>query len=218
MLFKLHSPVFSHLFHYNYHMRTKLTEEIRQYKPYNEQEAKDQSLLLELLGQVPDLFYRANLSNHMTASAWVVNPSFTHILMAYHRIYDSWAWLGGHADGEEDLLKVAIREVQEESGIHQVVPVLTDLFSLEILTVDGHEKNGSYVPSHLHLNITYLLMADDKETPHSKPDENKAVAWFPIETVIEQSSEPWFRERIYSKLNKKLLSMRPMLKQLKASQ
>ena len=61
-------------------------------------------------------------------------------------------------------------------------------------------------------------MADDKETPHSKPDENKAVAWFPIETVIEQSSEPWFRERIYSKLNKKLLSMRPMLKQLKASQ
>ena len=58
LLFELHSPVFSHLFHYNYHMRTKLIEEIRQYKPYNEQEAKDQSLLLELLGQVPDLFYR----------------------------------------------------------------------------------------------------------------------------------------------------------------
>jgi 8-oxo-dGTP pyrophosphatase MutT (NUDIX family) len=134
--------------------------------------------------------------------------------MAYHKIYDSWSWLGGHADGDEDLLAVATKEVQEESGIQQVKPILPDIFSLEILTVDGHEKNGNYVPSHLHLNITYLLMADDHAFLRCKPDENKDVDWFPIETAIAQSSEPWFRERIYAKLNRKLLAILPELKHL----
>lgn len=140
----------------------------------------------------------------MTASAWVVNPDGGKILLAYHNIYDSWAWLGGHADGEEDLLSVAIREVKEESGISHVIPLQESVFSLEVLTVDGHVKKGSYVSSHLHLNLTYLLCADEREQPVSKPDENRAVAWFAREKAIEQSSEPWFRERIYSKLNQKL--------------
>ena len=74
--------------------------------------------------------------------------------MAYHNIYHSWAWTGGHADGEKDLLSVAIREAKEETGIKTVKPVMEGIFSLEVLTVDGHEKNGSYVPSHLHLNVT----------------------------------------------------------------
>ena len=98
--------------------------------------------------------------------------------MAYHNIYDSWSWLGGHADGERDLLSVALREVEEESGLTAVRPVREDLFSLEILTVDGHEKRGAYVPSHLHLNVTYLLEAEDGQSLRSKPDENQAVAWF----------------------------------------
>ena len=81
----------------------------------------------------------------------------TRFLMAYHNIYDSWAWTGGHADGEADFLKVAIREAMEETGITRVTPVTEDIFSLEVLTVDGHEKKGAYVSSHLHLNVTYLL-------------------------------------------------------------
>ena len=99
----------------------------------------------------------------MTASAWVVNKDRSKILLAYHNIYDSWAWLGGHADGEKDLLKVALKEVAEESGVKNIKPVSEDILSVEILTVDGHEKKGVYVPSHLHLNVTYLIEADDTE-------------------------------------------------------
>ena len=83
-------------------------------------------------------------------------------------------------------------------------PISDQIYSLEILTVDGHEKRGRYVPSHLHLNITYLLEASPAEAVRCKPDENSRVGWFPPEEAEAASSEPWFRERIYSKLNAKL--------------
>ena len=92
--------------------------------------------------------------------------------MAYHNLYDSWSWLGGHADGDRDLLAVSMREVREESGLTAVRPVSPHIYSLEILTVDGHEKRGAYVSSHLHLNVTYLLEADPAAPVRRKPDEN----------------------------------------------
>lgn len=141
---------------------------------------------------------------HMTASAWVVNEARTKVLMVYHNIYHSWSWMGGHADGEEDLLAVALREVQEESGIRSVHPVTEKIYSLEVLTVDGHVKRGKYVSSHLHLNVTYLLEASEADSLHMKPDENSGVAWFGLKEAVEASSEPWFKERIYPKLNARL--------------
>ena len=171
--------------------------------PWNEQEAADQKELLRQLLQ-KDIFLRENRAAHMTASAWVVNRTRDKVLMVYHNIYHSWSWLGGHADGEQDLLAVAIREVQEESGIRNVKALSENIFSLEILTVDGHEKKGAYVPSHLHLNVTYLLEADEQETLSMKPDENSGVAWFALEEAVEASTERWFQERIYTKLNRKL--------------
>lgn len=123
--------------------------------------------------------------------------------MAYHRIYDSWAWTGGHADGESDLLRVAIREAQEESGLKTVVPVTEKPFSIEILTVDGHEKRGAYVPSHLHLNVTYLLRGDESEPLRVKEDENAGVCWFSPDEAILKCTEPWMIKRVYSKLMEK---------------
>lgn len=181
-----------------------LIAQIEAYHPWNEQEKRDKGELLRRLKSGEELLSRENLSAHLTASAWVVSPDRKRVLMAYHNLYDSWSWLGGHADGEEDLLAVAIREVREESGVRAVRPVSTEIYSLEILTVEGHEKRGSYVPSHLHLNLTYLLEADPGEALSCKPDENSKVGWFGLEEAVAASSEPWFRERIYSKLNAKL--------------
>ncbi len=176
--------------------------------PWNEQEAQDRLELLRRLQSGESLYDRENTSAHLTASAWVVSPDRTRVLMAYHNLYDSWAWLGGHADGQRDLLAVALREVQEESGLTEVRPVSRQIYSLEILTVDGHEKRGHYVSSHLHLNVTYLLEADPAAPIRPKPDENTRVDWFSPEEAVSASSEPWFRERIYKKLNKKLEAFR----------
>ncbi len=181
-----------------------IRDDIAQYVPDNEQEARDQAVILHFLDTNDDAFLRTNLIAHMTASAWVVNPARTKVLMIYHKIYDSWSWTGGHADGDEDLLAVALREVREETGVRHVRPVSEDIFSLEVLTVDGHEKRGEYVPSHLHLNVTYLLEADEHDALHIREEENSGVRWFTLNDALKASSEPWFVERIYKKLNGKL--------------
>lgn len=184
--------------------RQELIEKLKAYEPYNEQEEKDKEQILMLLNRNEDIFLRDNKQYHMTSSAWVVNKDHTKVLMAYHNIYNSWSWLGGHADGEEDLLTVAIKEVKEESGVKTVVPVSDDIYSLEILTVDGHIKRGEYVSSHLHLNVTYLLEADEDESTAVKPDENSGVKWFTLDEAVAASTEEWFQNNVYSKLNKKL--------------
>lgn len=183
----------------------ELISAIEAYRPWNQQEQQDQTELLRRLKSGESLLDRENRSAHFTASAWVVSPQRDQVLMAYHNLYDSWAWLGGHADEEADLLSVAIREVREESGLVDVRPVLEDIFSLEILCVNGHEKRGEYVPSHLHLNVTYLLEADPKAPVRCKADENKGVAWFRLDQAVSASREPWFQERVYQKLNAKLV-------------
>lgn len=175
--------------------------------PCNEQEARDRETLLRALSREPSVFERSNLLMHMTASAWVTDASHAQVLMAYHNIYRSWAWLGGHADGERDLLAVAMREVREESGVQTLRPVLDGIFSVEVLTVDGHEKRGAYVPSHLHLNVTYLLEADAQQTLTVCDGENSGVRWFPLDDAVAASTEPWFQTRVYEKLNRKLRAL-----------
>lgn len=185
-------------------MNMKIIEEIKKYRPCNAQEQRDQALILDFLEKNGDAFLRSNLLAHMTASSWIVNPERTKTLMVYHNLYDSWSWTGGHADGETDLLSVALREAREETGIAHVRPLSPEIFSLEVLTVDGHEKRGEYVPSHLHMNVTYLLEAEESDTLHVCREENSGVAWFTLEEALKASTEPWFVERIYKKLNNKL--------------
>ena len=182
----------------------KLHDQLRAYQPFNEQEARDCGRILQYMDAFDNIFSRDNALCHMTASAWVVNPARDRVLMAYHNIYQSWAWLGGHADGERDLLAVALREVREESGVQNVRPVSEDIYSVEILTVDGHEKRGQYVSSHLHLNITYLIEANDRDPTFVKPDENSGVKWLSRADALRLPTEPWMVRRVYAKLDQKL--------------
>ncbi len=180
-----------------------LKEQISVYVPVNEQEGNDKKLLLEWLSE-PDVFRRTNQKAHFTASAWVVNPNRTKVLMIYHNIYDSWAWMGGHADGEKDLLSVAKREAMEESGITDIKALSEDIASIEIVPVSGHEKKGKYVPSHLHLNVTYIFEAPEEQNLSVKPDENSGVMWIETNDIKNKSTEKWFVERIYPKLIDKM--------------
>lgn len=180
----------------------RIIDEIEAFVPLCEQEEKDQGVMLHFLRTNPDACLRKNTMAHMTASSWVISPDGRHVVMVYHNIYNSWSWTGGHADGDKDLLAVAIREAQEETGLKRLRPVMEGPVSLECLTVDGHEKRGAYVPSHLHLNVTYLLRSEDEEL-QEKPDENSGVGWFTLEEALAASTEPWMVERVYRKLNER---------------
>ena len=181
-----------------------ILEDIRAFVPGCEQEQRDREAMLEFLAVHEDAFLRTNLTAHMTASAWVLSRDRRRVVMVYHNLYRSWSWTGGHADGDRDLLAVAMREVTEETGLRRLAPVTEGIFSLECLTVDGHEKRGKYVTTHLHLNVTYLMEADPVQEIRCKPDENSAVGWIPVEQIAEKSTEPWFVERVYGKLCEKV--------------
>ena len=184
-----------------------VAQQLEQYVPVNEQERFDRDLILEFLRTHKDAFSRENRIAHMTASAWVTNRTHDKVLMVYHNIYNSWSWCGGHADGDEDLLHVAIKECTEETGVKNVKPLSIMPISVECLTVDGHEKRGKYVSSHLHLNLTYLLEADERETLRVCEGENSQVGWFTPEEALKASTEPWFVKRIYAKLNCRLAEL-----------
>lgn len=177
---------------------------IQNYKPVNPQEEHDRKQMLEFIEHNGDYLERKNLTGHFTASMWTVNKARTKTLMAYHNIYDSWAWIGGHADGMEDLCAVAMKELQEETGVSHARLVSEEVFSLETLTVDGHVKRGVWVPSHLHFNLTYLAEAEEEEKLMIREEENSAVQWWTFEEALKVSTEPWMVEHIYKKLIEKL--------------
>ena len=181
-----------------------LKEKIEKYIPYNEQEKNDKKIMLQYLEQFDNILTRENEFAHFTASTWVLNKEKTKVLMIYHNIYQSWAWTGGHADGESDLLQTAIRELREETGVQNVKILDDNIFSLEVICVNGHVKKGKYVSSHVHLNLTYLLEVDENEKLQIKEDENSNVRWIPIEEISKKVNEKWIEENIYKKQNKKL--------------
>ena len=181
-----------------------LIQELNAFQPCCEQEARDKELMLRYLALFPDdILTRENPMAHITASAWVVTPKRDKVLMVYHKIYDSWSWTGGHADGERDLLQVALREVSEETGLTKLRPVTEEIWSLEILSVAPHVRRGEFVSAHLHLNVTYLIEAEENEALCVNPDENSGVGWFDADEVIARSSEPEMQV-IYRKLMEKL--------------
>ena len=185
-------------------MIVQLKKQIEEYQPFNEQEEKDKDEILRQICASKSILTRENKNAHFTVSAWIVNKDRRKVLMAYHNIYQSWAWLGGHADGNADLKHVILKEIEEESGLTDVRFVSEDIFSLEILTVAGHEKKGEYVSSHLHLNVTYLLEADMETPIRIKEDENSQIGWILVDEISKKSTEKWFVDRIYSKLCKKV--------------
>lgn len=164
---------------------------IVRFQPGDAREAAEKEIMLDLIARVGDgILKRECAFAHMTASSIIVNRARTHTLMAFHKIYNSWAWTGGHADGENDFEAIARREAQEESGISGLVRLGSGPASIEILPVWAHTKRGKAVGSHLHLNVSYLFEVDDTLPLRACEDENSAVGWIEIDKLADSVSEP----------------------------
>ena len=184
-------------------MSKMLREALEAYSPCSEAEACEKQVMLDFLKDHPNALNRENKVAHFTATAWIVNRERTKVLMVYHNIYNSWSWVGGHADGEEDLFRVAQKEIAEETGVTDLVSLWDGIYSLRIIPVDHHIKKGKYVNTHLHLDVEYLFEADEAAGLRIKEDENSGVAWIPMEELDHYVSEENMKP-IYAHLNKKL--------------
>ena len=184
---------------------SKTIEMLEKYIPYNEQEMEDVLLIKNAEEIFGDILTRENKFCHLTASSFVINKNHTKVLCIYHNIYKSWGWVGGHADGDDDMLYVAKKETREETSLENF-DLLSDLpISVEILPVRSHYRKGKYVSGHQHLNITYLFEGDENESIHILADENSNIGWLTFDELIEKCDEPYMipvYEKIIEKIKK----------------
>lgn len=160
----------------------KLKQQIENFNPACEQEERDKEYFLKFLNTFDDVLTRENIFGHLCASAWVLNKEKTKVLLVYHNIFGGYVFPGGHLDGETDSLSVALREVEEETGI-KAEPISEEIFSLWVCAVSSHIKRGKFISSHMHLDIDYLLVADENQPLKIKPDENQNVIWADINEI-----------------------------------
>lgn len=177
--------------------------EFLNYIPFNEQEEIDKKLILDFIKRNDDVLYRTNLVGHITSSAFILNEDLTKVCFIYHNIYNSWSWVGGHNDGNPNLLEVALQEASEETGLKALKPLSKDIFTIDVIHVPNHIKNGVYVSDHLHLNAAFILQGNEADDLIIKPDENSGVKWFLLDDVFKNISEERM-EVIYKKAFKKL--------------
>lgn len=178
-------------------------EAIISYKPINEQEVSEQKVILEYINQYPhNILLRQNEFAHLTSSGFIMNKDLNKVLMIHHNIYKTWAWTGGHADGDEDLLYVAMKEAKEETGVTKIEPLMEEIASIDILPVWGHVKKGKYVATHMHLSVAYILIADEEQSLHINEAENSGVKWIEIDKIEAHCKEPEIVS-IYHKLIQK---------------
>lgn len=178
-------------------------ESIENYKPDCAQEINDKEIMIKFINEFDDVLTRNNKVAHMTSSAFVVNKKRDKVLMVHHNIYNSWSWTGGHADGDEDLLYVAMKELNEETGIRTFMSLSDSIVSLDIIPVYGHMKNGKFVSPHLHFNAAFLFEADEDEELIVKADENSGVSWIPALEIDSCTNEKHMKS-IYFKILSRL--------------
>lgn len=170
------------------HKKTKesFVEDLKNYKPTNKKEEEHQNTILKFLNEKDNNFDRGNLEGHITGSSWLVNRNKTKTLLTHHRKLNKWLQLGGHADGSPDVLDVAIREAQEESGIEEIKPLYSTIFDIDVHLIPDRTTKGE--PEHYHYDIRYLLYTDNENFQISKESIN--LKWICIKEIDDFSTPP----------------------------
>ncbi len=164
--------------------RQPLLESLRRYREAHPDEHAVADQFREFVEQHPDCFERSLLVGHLTGAAWILNRAGTHVLLTHHRKLDRWLQLGGHADGDPDMLRVAAKEAEEESGIPTLEPASEDIFDLDVHAIPARGD----VPEHFHYDVRFRFRATDSED-FTVSDESHDLAWVPLETLSDYTSE-----------------------------
>lgn len=164
--------------------RTPLLQALAQYQAQYPDETPLVERLASFVRHHADCFERSLLIGHVTGSAWVVNAPGTHVLLTHHRKLNMWIQLGGHADGDADVQRVARREAEEESGLVQLVPAVGGIFDVDIHAIPARGDE----PEHFHYDVRYAFRAAGSDR-FTVTRESHALAWIPVDELSAYTDE-----------------------------
>lgn len=168
-------------------MEYNLIEELKKHKPFDELEKQHTEKTISFLKKHGDkAFERSFEEGHITASGYLFNSDYSELLMTHHKQFDEWYQLGGHSDGDTNSLRVAKREVWEESGIKEIEPVLKGIGDIDIQFIDEYKPHN--MPGHYHYDIRYFFKTDVKDYVVS--DESYDLKWMPFEEFVKMAKIP----------------------------
>lgn len=168
--------------------RQPLLALLRAYAPVSLDEQRKRDEIIAFVEAHTECFRRELLVGHITGSAWVVNEKHNKVLLTHHRKLDKWLQLGGHCDGDNDVLRVALREAIEESGVFDIMPLSADIFDLDIHLIPERRTATTFEPEHFHYDARFLLQADDA-VPLRITSESKDLRWVRLEDVHNLTDE-----------------------------
>lgn len=152
--------------------RDSLKQLLQKYSPSSLKEQHNKEKMIRFLESHSDCFERSCFPGHFTGSAWLVNKNKTHALLMHHRKLNFWVQLGGHCDGDSNVLAVAIKEAQEESGIQGISPLSSAIFDIDIHKIPSYKET----PAHYHYDIRFLLQVHSDEN-FVKNEESNDLMW-----------------------------------------
>jgi hypothetical protein len=158
--------------------RENLITKLKNYSPESEDEKRFRASFLLFINENTDCFERTLLIGHITGSAWIINKERNKALLTHHKKLNRWLQLGGHADGESNIIKVAETEAFEESGLQNLNLISEDIFDIDIHPIPAKGD----IPEHLHYDVRFLFTADEKEDLVIS-SESKNLAWVPLKDL-----------------------------------
>lgn len=166
-------------------LRDDLLRQIAAYREAHPDEVEIADRFTRFISTQPDCFERSLAIGHITGSAWIVNRDSSLILLTHHRKLDRWLQLGGHADGDPDVVQVALREAREESGLDSFEVLGEGIFDLDIHPIPARGDT----PEHLHYDVRYLLRANC-EGQYTVSEESHDLRWVRPDELPALTSEP----------------------------
>ena len=165
--------------------REQLCSELQIYAGKHPEQSQTADTMREFITRTPDCFERSHKEGHITGSAWLINPGGDKVLLTLHRKLQRWMQTGGHADGDPEPLRVALREATEESGIEDIRPLYREIFDIDIHRIPGNEAKNE--PEHLHYDIRYLLEALHED--FSIADVTDTLVWWSRSDSAQRAAE-----------------------------
>lgn len=161
--------------------RTALLNAFAHYAVLYPAEQETAQRFSDFVQQYAECFERSLKIGHITGSAWVINRAGTHALFTHHRKLNVWLQVGGHADGDPNVARVAMREAEEESGLVDLILVSDAIFDLDAHTIPARGDE----PEHVHYDVRYLIQATSDE-PFQISDESHDLAWFSADEIMSR--------------------------------